>query len=52
MAKDLGLPVSNTMPAEILELMKLFPQPVRHTPSVEYLPIPRHSDRQKTNEKG
>ena len=52
MAKDLGLPVSSSMPAEILELMKLFPQPVRHTPSVEYLPVPRRSDGQKTSGKG
>lgn len=52
MAKDLGLPVSSSMPTEILELMKLFPQPVRHTPSVEYLPVPRRSNGHKTNGKG
>jgi hypothetical protein len=28
------------MPDEILRLMQLYPQPVRHTPSVEYLPFP------------
>lgn len=37
-ARDLGLHVSPEMPAEILRLMTLYPQPVRHTPTVEYLP--------------
>jgi hypothetical protein len=41
--KALGLPVSSDIPKEILELMSLFPQPVRHTPAVEYLPIPRRT---------
>lgn len=41
-AKRLGLHVSADMPNEILHLMQLYPQPVRHTPSVEYLPFPRH----------
>lgn len=40
-AKKLGLPVSKDMPVEIYQLMKLFPQPVRSTPSVEYIPLPR-----------
>jgi ClpP class serine protease len=40
-AKELGLPVSSQMPKEVLELMRLFPQPVRQTPAVEYLPRPR-----------
>lgn len=44
-AQKLGLPVSHGMPAEVLELMGLFPQPVRRQPSVEYLPRPRHVDR-------
>jgi ClpP class serine protease len=35
-AKGLGLNISDEMPAEILELMQLFPQPVRRVPSVEY----------------
>ena len=35
-AKGLGLNVSDEMPVEILELMQLFPQPVRRVPSVEY----------------
>jgi len=35
-AKGLGLNVSDDMPVEILELMQLFPQPLRRVPSVEY----------------
>jgi len=31
------------MPAEILELMDLYPQPVRKQPSVTYLPSRRHA---------
>jgi ClpP class serine protease len=34
----LGLKVSSEMPAEFLQLMSLYPQPVRRQPSVEYLP--------------
>ncbi len=30
------------MPEVVLELMNLYPQPVRAQPSVEYLPVPRH----------
>ncbi len=41
-AKALGLPVSNEMPEEVLNLMSLYRQPVRGTPTVEYLPLPRH----------
>lgn len=37
-ARELGLPVSTEMPDEFLQLMNLYPQPVRRTPSVEYLP--------------
>jgi len=40
-AGSLGLPVSSQMPKEILELMSLFPQPMRQIPAVEYLPFPR-----------
>jgi hypothetical protein len=35
-AKQLGLNVTSEVPPEFFELMKLFPQPVRRTPSVEY----------------
>ncbi len=40
-AKSLGLHVDTAMPNDILELMSLYPQPVRNTSSVEYLPIPK-----------
>jgi ClpP class serine protease len=45
MAEELGLPVSTDIPNDVLELMKLYPQPV-HTQAggVEYLPIPRQKD--------
>jgi ClpP class serine protease len=38
-ARDLGLPVRNDMPEDVLHLMHLYPQPVRRQPSVEYLPF-------------
>jgi len=41
MARGLGLPVSTDMDPEIMELMALYPQPVRMQPSVEYLDQPR-----------
>src|SRR5437867_1155351 len=37
-AQRLGLRVRADMPAEILQLMSLFPQPLRRQPAVEYLP--------------
>ncbi|HXG61302.1 MAG TPA: ATP-dependent Clp protease proteolytic subunit [Planctomycetota bacterium] len=40
-ARRLGLPVRSEMPESVLRLMALFPQPVRHQPSVEYVPVPR-----------
>jgi ClpP class serine protease len=45
-AKELGLPVSTDMPDAILELMKLYPQPVRSQSGsgVEYLPVPRQRE--------
>ncbi len=39
-AKELGLNVNTDMPDEILELLALFPQPVRTTQSVEFGPGP------------
>ena len=42
-AKNMGLNVSDQMPAEILELMDLYPQPVRTKPSVTYLPSRRRA---------
>ncbi len=41
-AKEFGLCVSDDMPEEFMKLMTLYPQPVRHQSTVEYLPIPKH----------
>ena len=46
-ARSLGLPISIDMPNEILQLMMLYPQPVRQQGGVEYLPVPRQSKSQK-----
>ena len=44
-AREMGLPVRTNMPEEILELMTLYPQPVRRLGGgVEYLPEPRHRE--------
>lgn len=40
-AASMGLPVQTDLPPAIYDLMRLYPQPVRRTPSVEYLPF-RH----------
>lgn len=42
-AQSLGLPVSTAMPEEVYEFMRLFPQPTRSQPSVEYIPLPHRS---------
>ncbi len=48
-AKELGLQVSTDMPNEVLELMTLYPQPVRsHGGGVEYLPIPHQKNSGRT----
>ena len=43
-AQKLGLKVRSDMPAEFLQLMSLFPQPMRRQPSVEYLPTRRRAE--------
>ena len=40
-ATALGLHVTKGIPPELYQLMSLYPQPGRHQPSVEYIPIPR-----------
>ncbi len=40
-AVQLGLHVTKGIPPELYQLMSLYPQPIKHQPSVEYLPIPR-----------
>jgi ClpP class serine protease len=44
-ARKLGLNVSDEMPSEVLQVMSLFPQPMRQQRSVEYLPIERRARR-------
>jgi ClpP class serine protease len=47
-ARSLGLPVNTDMPTEILQLMTLYPQPLRRQGGgVEYVPIPRESRNQE-----
>jgi ClpP class serine protease len=46
-AKELGLPVNTAIPNDVLDLMKLYPQPVRAQSGgggVEYLPTPRQKE--------
>ena len=40
-AVNLGLHVTKGIPPELYQLMSLYPQPIKHQPSVEYLPVPR-----------
>ena len=44
-ATGLGLHVSSDVPTEVMELMTLYPQPVRRNPTVEYLPGRRIAER-------
>jgi len=44
-ARALGLPVNTDMPANVLRLMELYPQPMRRQPSVEYVPLPYRTKR-------
>ena len=44
-AQRFGLKVRSDIPREFLELMGLYPQPIRRQPSVEYLPVPRRAER-------
>jgi ClpP class serine protease len=42
-ARAFGLPVRSDIPPEFLDLMSLYPQPVRRQPAVEYLPERRRA---------
>jgi ClpP class serine protease len=44
-AQEFKLPVSSEMPEEVIQLMGLYPQPVRHQAGVEYLSRPRRLER-------
>jgi ClpP class serine protease len=48
-AKQLGLSVSTDMPTEVIEMMALYPQPMRQqsTGGVEYLPVPRQREQKQ-----
>jgi ClpP class serine protease len=48
-AKMLGLNVSTDMPVEVLELLSLYPQPMRTQGGVEYLPVPRQRQAARRN---
>ncbi|GAB4368432.1 MAG: ATP-dependent Clp protease proteolytic subunit [Elainellaceae cyanobacterium] len=39
-ARSLGLPVTDSLPREIYDLMDLYPQPMNARPSVQYIPLP------------
>ncbi|MFB3884031.1 MAG: hypothetical protein ACE144_02315 [Thermodesulfobacteriota bacterium] len=39
-AKEMGLPVSDKMPAEVYQLMEFYPQARQQRPGVEFIPIP------------
>lgn len=43
-AASLGLPVETDLPDEVADLMALYPQPARPTPTVEYVPGPAPRD--------
>jgi ClpP class serine protease len=45
--KSVGYPVNDEMPREFLDLLALYPQPVRMTPSVEYI----REDRRTTSQR-
>jgi ClpP class serine protease len=48
-AQRIGLKVRQDMPPDVLQLMSLFPQPVRRQPSVEYLPVRRRLEPAKSS---
>jgi ClpP class serine protease len=47
-AEELKLPVGTEIPEEVMQLMELYPQPVRRQSSVEYLSKPRRLERSAT----
>jgi ClpP class serine protease len=49
-AEELKLPVGTEIPEEVMQLMELYPQPVRRQSSVEYLSKPRRLERSATRE--
>jgi len=51
-ARSLGLSVVTDLPAEIYQLMNLFPQTSQRRPSVEYIPMPYQPQKRGANGKG
>ncbi len=51
-ARGLGLPVLDTVPREIYDLMDLYPQSGQRRPSVEYVPIPYAPPPERRSGKG
>lgn len=49
--RESGLSVSTDMPREIYELMELHPQPTRHAPTVEFIPVPYHRKESGTHQR-
>ncbi len=46
-ALSLGLKASSEIPDEVMQLMRLYPQPVRREATVEYIPTPHHKEAKK-----
>lgn len=44
-ARELGLPINTQIPSYFLELMAMYPQPIRRTTSVEYVPVPYRGEK-------
>ena len=44
MLRSMGLNVRTDMPAEVYQLMALYPQPVQRTSGVDYVPVPYHPE--------
>jgi ClpP class serine protease len=44
MLQSMGLNVRTDMPAEVYQLMALYPQPVQRTSGVDYVPVPYHPE--------
>ncbi len=45
-AREMGLPISTDIPAEVLQLMELYPQGGGRRPSVQYIPVPYRREEQ------
>jgi ClpP class serine protease len=49
-AQRFGLKVRSDMPAEVLQLMNLYPQPTRQQPSVEFVPSRRRGEEPQSHD--